>query len=218
VSLISMARTETPKNLLANPGFEKTVVEKNDALLPANWDCCRQSCWYEMPKGNGMSKVTLDAQVAHGGNFSLRIDGDDNRGIVIQHLRNCLPGRKYKIEGWIRTQKLEGAEAVLKLEYVADQNQKFLGGTTIGKIKETAEWTRVGGIVVIPAECKKVLVEVLTTSPNRGTAWFDDISLIKTDYFVVDIPSEYGSVFFPMNGSTSVFMRCFPMQPANVRH
>ncbi len=161
VSLLP-ARAE---NLVPNGGFE-------DGL--SGWSTV--NAWYAQGE-KGLSVADLDPAVVRGGAQSLRITGAGNRGIALR-TREIRPGR-FVASGWIRCEGLEGAEATILLEWKAPDGS-YLGGQAVGSVTGTADWTRVELAFEPPSEALTMSVDCLTSAPNSGTAWFDDIEVRDT--------------------------------------
>jgi hypothetical protein len=152
-------------DLIRNGGFE-------DGL--SGWATDHQ--WY-VQGDKGLSATSVDETLAHGGTRSLRIQGDGNRGIVLQNCESW-PDR-FVASGWIRCEGLDGAQATILLEW-KDVEGKWLSGLPVGSVTGTSDWTRVEIAFDAPAEAHSVSIDCLTSAPNKGTAWFDDLSLTDT--------------------------------------
>lgn len=145
-------------NLLRNPGFDEDL---------SSWTTGHT--WYT-GEGNGLSEITW----ADG---ALKVTGTGNRAIAIQALP-AFPDT-YRVSGRIRCEGLEGAEAIVNVEWKTGDST-YLGGERIGGVTGTTDWTDVTRTVTAPVDAETVFVEVMTTAPNSGPAWFDDISFEDT--------------------------------------
>lgn len=184
--------------LIRNGGFE-------DGLT--SWGADNQ--WY-VQGDKGLSASSVDETGAHGGARSLKLAGDGNRGIVLQTLE-IWPDR-FLASGWLRCEGLEGAQATILLEW-KDVAGKWLGGLPVGSVTGTSDWTRVEIAFEPPPEAHTVSIDCLTSGPNTGAAWFDDLSLTDTTTdteapgpvsFTVSSPAgESGAVLVDWSGWTA---------------
>lgn len=152
-------------NLLRNPGFEEGL---------AAWSL--DHAWYVQGE-HGLSEAGLETAVAHTGSASLRIVGADNRGIVMQ-IREIEPD-DYLARGWLRCEGLEGVTATLLLEFKTREGA-WISGIPVGSVTGTAEWTQVETRFRPPEGAVTVSIDLLTSAPNSGTVWFDDLELLDT--------------------------------------
>ncbi|HID07211.1 MAG TPA: hypothetical protein EYP10_08680, partial [Armatimonadetes bacterium] len=151
-------------NLVQNGSFEVGI---------APWTT--QHRWFEyggLGKGHGISKWQCTDETARNGRYSLKVIGQNNRGIAIQDLQ--LPPIRYRVSGWIKCLNIERGEAQMLVEFIGAGN-KWLCGQRIGGVRGTADWTFVSGEVECPEDAIILRVDLLTTEPNNGIAWFDDI-------------------------------------------
>ncbi len=151
------------ENLLANPGFEEGLN---------GWTV--RHPWYEKPKGAGLSEITVAKGEGRGGSAALKIVGRRNRGIAMQNLP-AFPGR-YKVTGWVRCRDLAGAKAGILVEFLA-RDGKYISGTWAGQVTGTCDWTKIEAVIEAPEKARIIHFDLLTTEPNEGVAWFDDISI-----------------------------------------
>lgn len=149
--------------MLSNPGFE-------DGLAPWTID----HIWYA-GEGDGVSAITVAAGEGREGGAALRIDGAGNRGIAMQTLAAIYPVR-FHVTGWIRCEGLGDAAAVIQVEWNGDDG--WISASPVGSVVGDADWTFVEAIVEAPYEATSAYVETLTSAPNSGRAWFDDISFV----------------------------------------
>lgn len=163
-------------NLLVNPDFEEARQAEDGPPLPAGWDL--SATWYAQPRDAGLSPVTLDAAVVRGGGrFSLRMDGQGKRGLVMQPVAfNPEHGRRFRLAGWIRFRDMRGAVANLTCEFLAD---KWLGQKDLPTDwrLESSDWREYAAEFDVPEGTKTLRVFLRTDKPNKGTVWFDDIVL-----------------------------------------
>ena len=168
------------ENLVKNPGFE---VDKNGDGLPDSW-YCKGTGWYEKPKGEGCSKVTLDSIVKHSGDKSVCLHGDYDRGLIIQKIE-VSPGTTYKVSGWI---KIEGnVRANLNMTFFKTPDcsaGKLKKGADVGIVTGPTDWRYVEKEITIPEEVRGLYFTPLTPDPNSGLVWFDDICIQKADKMI----------------------------------
>ena len=162
LSLLVAGSVAAQPNLLANPGFE-------DGL--AHWATAND--WYQ-GTGQGLSACAADPTVVHAGAASLCITGTNNRGIAIEAL-TVFPTR-YRLEGWLRCEGLTG-KATFAIEFIKPDGT-WISFTGVGSVEGTADWTHVEAEVEAPPEAASAHVDCLTSDPNNGRAWFDDLSLV----------------------------------------
>jgi hypothetical protein len=134
----------------------------------------------------GSSGYTLfsDAEVVHGGEYSLRLQylGNDTFGTS----RRTLPveaarGKTVRYSGWIRTadvaatagapdpwaglwMRVDGANAMLAFDNMADRGPS---GTT--------DWQRVEIVLDVPQEATAIYIGTLLA--GSGRSWFDDLEI-----------------------------------------
>ncbi len=154
-------------NLIRNPGFERNIA-----------------CWSST---DGTATYLKDNNNKHSGRRSAKgIETDtDNLGRLYQDVTSkCVSGNWYKISGWIKTQDVEGS-VVIALHYVDATGATPGDGNVaeIGDVTGTQDWAHfesdVFTLPVMPSDCV-ALWFLLDFSNGKGTAWFDDVSLIKS--------------------------------------
>jgi hypothetical protein len=128
--------------------------------------------WYEQPKGAGLSEVVVADGEGRGGGRAIKIIGGGKRGITMQVMPAYVG--KYRAAGWIKCENMTGAEAQIIVEWIGKEN-KWLSGEAVGKLSGTQDWQHFEATVEPPKGTRSVHVDLLTTAPNNGTAWFDDI-------------------------------------------
>ncbi|MDA1055382.1 MAG: DUF4091 domain-containing protein [Planctomycetota bacterium] len=190
-------------NLMANGGFEEEWNQWNT-----------DNPWYEEKvdgQATGISSWALDDKVVHSGKRSARVVGAGNRGVTIQVLKP-VPG-KYRVRGWVKCDRLEGAVARVYLEYYGTE-RKWLQGIVVGEVSGTKDWTLVEKEIEIPGEVHELFVDLVTGSVNRGTAWFDDLELVPVR--VTTVPSVAKVMQRPAN-SGEVSFAWEPPAPTGIR-
>lgn len=165
MSLVEMAlmfMAAVGASLIVNGDFEKGLD---------NWST--NHSWYEQPKGAGLSEVVIADGEGHDGGKTLKLVSKGNRGIVMQVFA-AYPGR-YKVSGWIRCQGLGDARAGVLLEWMARDN-KWLRGDWAVEVTGDQEWKRFETVLEAHPDTRSVHFDLIVTSPNNGTVWFDDIA------------------------------------------
>lgn len=156
-------------NLLYNGDFEEGL---------AGWTT--EHWWYEAKidgKGTGISKIEADETIAKSGTKSLKIIGKGNRGIAMQVLR--LPPGRYIVRGYLKCENLGEAQASILVEFI-DKEGKWFEGITAGSVSGTSDWTFIEKEIEFPQQTAWVHFDLLTSSPNEGSAWFDAIELVPS--------------------------------------
>jgi len=154
-------------NLVLNGSFERGL---------SGW--ATEHSWYELPQGSGKgtSRFEVEETLAKAGSKSARVDGEDNRGIVLQDVRTR--PEPHRLSGWIRCEGLGEAKATINIEWIGE-GSKWLAGEAAGSASGDADWTYVSKDVT-PAEGAIIgRVECLTNTNNNGKAWFDDLRLVN---------------------------------------
>lgn len=153
-------RERLARNLLRNGDFEQGLD---------GWSTAHG--WYA--RGDGLSAWAVDETVAHSGQRSVKVSGQNNRGIALQDVRPPLP--VCTVSGWLRGENLSGQAQIL-VEFIAPDGQ-WLSGVPVGSVTGTSDWTFVQQEVEMPPEAGVLRVDLLTTEPNTGVAWFDNVSV-----------------------------------------
>ncbi|MCX7968195.1 MAG: hypothetical protein N3B10_06855, partial [Armatimonadetes bacterium] len=154
-------RNRLQRNLLRNGNFEQGLE---------GWST--EHHWYA--RGEGLSQWEVDEKVVKSGKRSLKVIGKNNRGIAIQDLRPPFP--VCQVSGWLKCENLKG-HAWIFIEFI-DAQGKWLAGVVVGEVTGTTDWTFVSKEVTMPPDAVVFRVDLLTTEPNNGIAWFDDISVV----------------------------------------
>ena len=150
--------------------------------------------WYEKPKGSGVSKGEVVHKAGRGGSTCVRLKGENNRGLVMQVLR-IWPDR-FRVSGWVKCQNLRGAQAGILVEWMeGGKARKYIASHSTNRVSGTTDWTKVEATFKTPENARRLHVDLLTTAPNSGTVWFDDISLIDlTEDATPPPPVEFSAV------------------------
>ncbi len=154
-------REQLQRNLMHNGDFERGLE---------GWST--EHYWYAL--GKGLSQWEVDEKTVKSGKHSLKVIGKNNRGIAIQDLRPPFP--TCRVSGWLRCENLKGYARIF-IEFI-DASGKWLAGVVVGEVTGTTDWTFVSKEVTMPTDAVVFRVDLLTTEPNDGVAWFDDISVV----------------------------------------
>ncbi len=154
-------RERLARNLLRNSDFEQGLEV---------WTTHHP--WYA--RGEGLSLWEVDEKIVKEGKRALRVTGKNNRGIAIQDVRPPVP--TCRVSGWVRCENLQGAAGILA-EFIATDG-KWVGGEMVGSVSGTTDWTFVSKEVTLPPDAEILRIDLLTTEPNNGVAWFDAVSVV----------------------------------------
>ena len=92
------------------------------------------------------------------------------------------PGRAYRLEGWIRTEGVDGAGACLDFSWHDAYGTRIGTAATQPRVMGTTGWTKVSlEAFVPPAAAKRCLVGMPVTGNNKGKAWFDDLKITAVE-------------------------------------
>jgi len=160
--LIAAGTGPAAPSLVTNGDFEKDL---------AGWSLAHT--WYEKPQGAGLSTASVVDGEGHVGGKALKIVGGGKRGLAMQ-APVAYPGR-YRVTGWIRCEGIAAGQAGVLCEWL-DGKAKWLRGDWAGSVTGTQDWQAFDTIVEAPATTRSVHIDLLTTEPNDGTVWFDDIA------------------------------------------
>ena len=129
--------------------------------------------WYAQPKDAGLSPITVAPGEGRDGGQALKIVGEGKRAIAMQVFAGY--AGKYKVTGWVKCENLEAGDAKLLVEWIGPEN-KYLGGSGTDHVKGTTDWTYLAAEIDAPDEARMVHFDLLTSAPNHGTVWFDDLT------------------------------------------
>ncbi|HQK94700.1 MAG TPA: DUF4091 domain-containing protein [Armatimonadota bacterium] len=160
--LIATGAAPAAPSLVTNGDFEKDL---------AGWSLAHT--WYEKPAGGGLSEaIVVDGEGRDGGK-ALRITGGGKRGLAMQ-APVAYPGR-YRVTGWLKCEGLEAGQAGVLAEWM-DGKGTWLRGDWAAAVTGTRDWQAFDTTVEAPATTRSVHIDLITTEPNDGTVWFDDIT------------------------------------------
>lgn len=160
---------EEPVNLLKNAGFE----EGSDGQ-PAGWRC------FTVP-AEGVEALR-DKNAHHSGKQSLMLHvetpyEDEVYNNWYQHVSPVPPGMKLLLSGYVRSKEV--TEAAIWMQCWRDISGEVLRFATTSiahPITGSVDWTRVETSIVPPPDTSFVTVRCVLA--GKGTAWFDDLSLV----------------------------------------
>lgn len=161
LALLTLAATG---NLITNGDFEQGLK---------GWSLSND--WYAKPPGGGLSQMTV-ADEGHGGGKAIKFVGEGKRGIAMQ-VFPVYPG-KYRVTGWIKCEGLEGVNASVLCEWMSADNQ-WMRGDTAASATGTTDWKAFDTTVEAPEGARSIHFDLLTSEPNNGSAWFDDIAVAR---------------------------------------
>jgi len=171
-SIVQLFCLAIAENLLLNPSFEQAEGD-----IPTHWNV------FVMPQPG--AETGLDEQhVAHG-KRSVRIHNADRYeqepyNNWSQNVRSDVAGKTLIVGGLIKTDTATGAALWLQcwrkdpwsVVQVATTSDTF-------PVSGTKDWTPVAMKVVVPRETDFVVVRCVLN--GVGTAWFDDLRLLKAE-------------------------------------
>lgn len=151
-------------NLLKNSGFEEV-----DGAKPKDWAVRTYS---------GKAEHSVDSAVAHSGKNSLRISSDSGSDTSWFTELPMEPNSSYLLTGWIKTDKIAtsgGAKGAMLELHKLNGTQPFSA-----PLKGTQDWTQVS-LTFNSGPQRELTVNLLFGGwgPSTGTAWWDDVSLVK---------------------------------------
>jgi hypothetical protein len=162
LTVSGMAYSETPENVVKNPGFEDGV----------NWP----TGWWS----NSSTHCSSDDETFHYGSRSLRITVDDPEAyVLVGQSVPVIPGNPYDIGVWIKTENVTSPGAHICIEWY--RNGTWLGGEWNAEaINGTKDWQFTGLTgVKIPEEATSASIWLYLINGSTGTAWFDDAIVKK---------------------------------------
>ncbi|MEO6436482.1 MAG: alpha-L-arabinofuranosidase C-terminal domain-containing protein, partial [Tepidisphaeraceae bacterium] len=126
--------------------------------------------------------VTLDDQVKHGGERSLRIASDHPSDAALGQEATLRPSQWYRFSGWVRTRGLDPKDArasgTYKIQYPGGGRILAAGENHRGD----TDWTQVSIVFQSPADGRvRVAPFFAGYGKGIGTAWFDDVSIEPID-------------------------------------
>ena len=152
-------------NLLTNPGFEAGGQDWQNASAP----------------GRAVDNLRI-----HDGAAAERITASALQEFAVFQERSVIAESSYTASGWITTEGLDGAHAVLEVLWLTGSglsdsipSAELIGSDQVGQLEGTTDWTFVSRSVTVPAGAAVARFQLrLELEPDDvGTAWFDDDTL-----------------------------------------
>lgn len=119
--------------------------------------------------------VSISADEAHTGKFSLKLDGS---GWAAQEIHDIDPGATYEAQAWLNTYD---RGALFKIE-VYDTNGKYISKYSKHSMQfkpTDGAWKRVSAIVPTPREAGHIIL-YFRTFGGSVPVYYDDVQLVKT--------------------------------------
>ena len=92
------------------------------------------------------------------------------------------PGRTYRVEGWVRTEGVEGSGVCIDFSWHDAYGTRIGTAGTQPRVMGTTAWTKVSlEAFVPPAAAKRCLIGTPVTGNTKGKAWFDDLRIVPID-------------------------------------
>jgi hypothetical protein len=159
LSALVCAADPLPKNA----GFE-TPDAKGDGA--ADWSLYWNGMWsVKRGEGRNGTAALVCADVGKGGWTTQWVEVE--------------PGRAYRIEGWVRTEGVEGSGVCIDFSWHDAYGTRIGTAATQPRVMGTTAWTKVSlEVFVPPAAAKRCLLGTPVTGNTKGKAWFDDLRIV----------------------------------------
>ncbi len=164
MTAVAFAASGKAENLVSNPGFEEVA---NDSATAWRLPLPQFSVTNETPRNGGRC---------------LRLENHDaKKYLLASSSPKLMPGHRYEIEAWIRTQGVtsgDGGGATLCVEW-NDASGHFIGGEYPHGLTGThTNWTRVNAISGrIPTNAARFNISCYMRRGATGIAWWDDVEI-----------------------------------------
>ena len=161
-----------------NAGFETPDAKGGGA---AEWSLYSNGMW-SVKRGEGRNGT------------SALICGDVGKGGWTTQWVEVEPGRPYRVEGWVRTEGVEGSGVCIDFSWYDAYGTRLGTAATQPRVMGTTAWTKVSlEAFVPPAAAKRCLLGTPVTGNTKGKAWFDDLRIVPVDLPPIDqfISSAY---------------------------
>jgi hypothetical protein len=129
----------------------------------------------------GTAAFGLDSSVVHSGALSMSLSGIHGvatAGATLSTIPAApwvTPGEAVTLSAWARGADVTGTNLISILWY--DGARNYLGHTDSAAVSAgTSDWTQLQAQALAPARAAYVRI-VLSSDRNRGTVWFDDVTL-----------------------------------------
>ena len=157
-ALVCVAAEPLPKNA----GFE-TPDAKGDGA--ADWSLYWNGMWsVKRGEGRNGTAALVCADVGKGGWTTQWVDVE--------------PGRAYRVEGWVRTEGVEGNGVCIDFSWHDAYGTRIGTAATQPRVMGTTAWTKVSLVAFVPSSAaKRCLLGTPVTGNTKGKAWFDDLRI-----------------------------------------
>ncbi|MBR2838725.1 MAG: hypothetical protein IKE55_08080 [Kiritimatiellae bacterium] len=154
------------ETLPKNAGFETPGAKGAGA---AEWSLYGNGMWsVKRGEGRNGTSALICADVGKGGWTTQWVDLE--------------PGRVYRVEGWVRTEGVEGSGVCIDFSWHDAYGTRLGTAATQPRVTGTTAWTRVSlEAFVPPAAAKRCLVGTPVTGNTKGRAWFDDLRIVPLE-------------------------------------
>ncbi|MCD6359795.1 MAG: hypothetical protein J7M38_02955, partial [Armatimonadetes bacterium] len=161
--LVPLAPTSAASfELVTNGGFEA-------GAQPKGW---RVDVW------EGEAHDEVDAAVAHSGQHSLHLAGDNDKGLIVANQRfTLLTGAPVTLSGYWKAALAQGTGARVVLRWTDAAGEKVRDETPLTKTG-AFDWERFE-LTVTPPEGAAAISLFLEIWRTRGDVWFDDVSAVQ---------------------------------------
>lgn len=154
------------ESLLKNAGFETPNAKGGGA---ANWSLYGNGMW-NVKRGEGRNGT------------SALICSDVGKGGWTTQWVEVEPGRPYRVEGWVRTEGVEGRGVCIDFSWHDAYGTRIGTAVTQPRVMGTTAWTKVSlEAFVPPAAAKRCLIGTPATGNKKGKAWFDDLRIVPVN-------------------------------------
>ena len=159
---VCSATEQLPKNA----GFETPDAKGGGA---AEWSLYGNGVWSVL-RGEGRNGT------------SALICGDVGKGGWTTQWVDVEPGRPYRVEGWVRTEGVEGSGVCIDFSWHDAYGTRLGTAATQPRVMGTTAWTKVSlEAFVPPAAARRCLIGTPVTGNTKGKAWFDDLRIVPID-------------------------------------
>ena len=149
-----------------NAGFETPNAKGGGA---AEWTLYSNGMWSVL-RGEGRNGT------------SALICSDVGKGGWTTQWVELEPGRAYRVEGWVRTEGVEGHGVCIDFSWHDAYGTRIGTAATQPRVMGTTAWTKVSlEVFVPPAATKRCLIGTPVTGNTKGKAWFDDLRIVPID-------------------------------------
>ncbi|OHB82963.1 MAG: hypothetical protein A2V98_23770, partial [Planctomycetes bacterium RBG_16_64_12] len=156
-----------------------SVAQAGDNLLTGGDFERGLAGWNEVWSRTPSARAVLDAEQAHGGRQSVRIEHTGSRDWSFQQAErlDVTPGEIYELSGWVRLEGKGDTTLCVTLQGPEDKviSWAFGGRTTGAADRVPSGWRLLRSRFVIPPGAAAILPRLIGNGP--ATVWFDDAVL-----------------------------------------